>query len=239
MRVSGRADSASTTVPVERMPDHVEAQEADIAAVDERIEAALAPFVGQVELPTAIPGSTTAPRRSSSPASAPTWPPFPPPGTWRRGLGCARANATRPADPARARPARGPRGLRGALVQCASAASRTKGTYCPNAAGIFTGRVIRGRTFAGAHNLRSSLYEVPQSGQAGRRHRRVRSTRSTPPRSSRGYRDHRPEGAGGMGPIRSGALDPLLRPQLGECSMRVWPNQGFWCQPENPERSGR
>jgi len=27
-------------------------------------------------------------------------------------------------------------------------------------AGIFTGRVIRGHTFAGAHNLRSSLYEV-------------------------------------------------------------------------------
>jgi hypothetical protein len=99
MSVSGRADSASTTVPVERMPDHVEAQEADIAAVDERIEAALAQFVGQVELLTAIPGSITAPRRSSSPASAPTWPPFPPPGTWRRGLGCARANATLPAGP--------------------------------------------------------------------------------------------------------------------------------------------
>ena len=32
-------------------------------------------------------------------------------------------------------------------------------------AGIFTGRVIRGRTFAGAHNLRSSLYEVPLSGR--------------------------------------------------------------------------
>ena len=31
-------------------------------------------------------------------------------------------------------------------------------------AGIFTGRVIRGRTFAGAHNLRSSLYEVPLMG---------------------------------------------------------------------------
>jgi hypothetical protein len=44
MRVSGRADSASTTVPVERMPDLVEAQEADIAAVDERIESALAPI---------------------------------------------------------------------------------------------------------------------------------------------------------------------------------------------------
>jgi len=38
------------------MPDHVEAQEGDIPAVEERIEAALAPFVGRVELLTAIPG---------------------------------------------------------------------------------------------------------------------------------------------------------------------------------------
>jgi transposase len=38
------------------MLDYVEAQEAEIAALDERIEAALAPFVGQVELLTTIPG---------------------------------------------------------------------------------------------------------------------------------------------------------------------------------------
>ena len=41
---------------LKRMLDHVEAQEAEIAALDQRIEAALTPFVGQVELLTTIPG---------------------------------------------------------------------------------------------------------------------------------------------------------------------------------------
>ena len=41
---------------LKRMLDHVEAQEADIAALDERIEAALSPFVVQVELLRTIPG---------------------------------------------------------------------------------------------------------------------------------------------------------------------------------------
>jgi transposase len=38
------------------MLDHVEAQEAEIAALDQRIEAALTPFVDQVELLATIPG---------------------------------------------------------------------------------------------------------------------------------------------------------------------------------------
>ena len=142
------------------MPDHVEAQEGDIPAVEERIEAALAPFVGRVELLTAIPGSTTAPRRSSSPASAPTWPPFPPQGTWRRGLGCTWANATVPADPARARPARGPRGLRGALVQCASAPSRTKVSYCPNATGRSCRRSDAKAIVRSGHQILLAAYRV-------------------------------------------------------------------------------
>ena len=41
---------------LKQMLDHVEAQEADIAALDERIEAALAPFVAQLELLATIPG---------------------------------------------------------------------------------------------------------------------------------------------------------------------------------------
>src|SRR5674476_1423227 len=41
---------------LKRMLDPVEAQEAEIAALDERIEAAIAPFVAQVELLATIPG---------------------------------------------------------------------------------------------------------------------------------------------------------------------------------------
>lgn len=56
---------------LKRTLDHVEAQETEIAALDERIEATLAPFAAQVELLTTIPGVDHPSHRSSSPRSAP------------------------------------------------------------------------------------------------------------------------------------------------------------------------
>lgn len=86
----------------------------------------MAPFVAQLELGPRSPASTAAPPRSSSPRSAPTCPSSPPQGTWHRGPGCVRANATRQANAARARPAKGQSGY---AEPWSRSASRTKGTY--------------------------------------------------------------------------------------------------------------
>src|SRR5450756_2418038 len=120
---------------LKRMLDHVEAQEAEIAALDERIEAAIAPFVAQVELLSTIPGVDQRSARSSSPRSAPTCPSFPPPVISRPGPGCAQGNATRQVNTARARPARGPSGCAPPWSSRPAGPHAARAPTCPNATG--------------------------------------------------------------------------------------------------------
>jgi transposase len=80
-----------------------------IARLDTRIDEASLPFARPIELLATIPGSVSAPPRSSSPRSVSTWPDFPPRRTWPPGLGCAQATTNPPASTAQVGPARAAR----------------------------------------------------------------------------------------------------------------------------------
>jgi len=120
---------------LKQMLDHVEAQEADIAALDERIEAALAPFVAQVELLATIPGVD---RRSAQVILAEIGPDmsvFPTAGHLASWAGCARGNATRQANTDRVRPASDPSGYAEPWSSPPGRPHAAKAPTCPNATG--------------------------------------------------------------------------------------------------------
>ena len=114
---------------LKRMLDHVEAQEAEIAALDERIEAALAPFAAQVELLATIPGVD---RRSAQVILAEIGPDmsvFPTSGHLASWAGMCPGQRDSAGKRGSGKTRKGSKWLRGALVQSARAASRSKGTY--------------------------------------------------------------------------------------------------------------
>lgn len=91
---------------LQRMLAHVDDLEADIIALSERIEAATAPFVAEIELLCTIPGVG---RRSAEVILAEIGTDmdrFPPLGTWHLGRASAPASGSRPASGDRPRPAR-------------------------------------------------------------------------------------------------------------------------------------
>jgi transposase len=111
------------------MLDHVEAQEADIAALDERIEAALAPFVAQLELLTTIPGVD---RRSAQVILAEIDPDmyvFPTAAHLASWAGMCPGQRDSAGKHGSGKTRKGSKWLRGTLVQSARGASGSKGTY--------------------------------------------------------------------------------------------------------------
>ena len=82
-----------------RMLDRIDGIDADIAALDDQIEAHLAPFAAAAARLDEIPASARSPPRSSSPRSGWTCPGFPPPGTCVRGRSSPPASTPPPAKP--------------------------------------------------------------------------------------------------------------------------------------------
>ena len=114
---------------LKQMLDHVEAQEADIAALDERIEAALAPFVAQLELLTTIPGVD---RRSAQVILAEIDPDmyvFPTAAHLASWAGMCPGQRDSAGKHGSGKTRKGSKWLRGTLVQSARGASGSKGTY--------------------------------------------------------------------------------------------------------------
>jgi transposase len=114
---------------LKQMLDHVEAQEADIAALDERIEAALAPFVAQVELLATIPGVDHRSAQVILAEIGPDMSVFPTSGHLASWAGMCPGQRDSAGKRGSGKTRKGPKWLRGALVQSARAASRSKGTY--------------------------------------------------------------------------------------------------------------
>jgi len=114
---------------LERMLNHAEAQEADISALDKRIETALAPFAANVELLRTIPGVD---RRSAEVILAEIGSDmnvFPTPGHLASWAGMCPGQRESAGKRGSGKTRKGSKSLRAALVQSARAASRSKQTY--------------------------------------------------------------------------------------------------------------
>lgn len=114
---------------LERMLDHAEAQEADIAALDGRIEDALAPYASEVELLRTIRGVD---RRSAEVILAEIGTDmtvFPTAGQLASWAGMCPGQRDSAGKRGSGKTRKGSKSLRAALVQSARAASRSKGTY--------------------------------------------------------------------------------------------------------------
>jgi transposase len=114
---------------LERMLDHIEAQEADIAALDERIGQVLSPFTDRVELLRSIPGLD---RRSAEVIVAEIGPDmsvFPTAGHLASWAGMCPGQRESAGKRGSGKTRKGSKWLRATLVQAARAASRSKGTY--------------------------------------------------------------------------------------------------------------
>ena len=85
---------------------HLEHLEGAIAALDTEVDQVIPPFARARDQLDTITGVGSGPRRRSSPRSASTWRCSPRPGTWRRGLGAARATTSPGASAAPAGPPR-------------------------------------------------------------------------------------------------------------------------------------
>jgi transposase len=114
---------------LKRMLDHVEAQEADIAALDERIEAALAPFVVQVELLRTIPGVDIRSAQVILAEIGPDMAVFPTSAHLASWAGMCPGQRDSAGKRGSGKTRKGSKWLRAALIQSARSASRTKGTY--------------------------------------------------------------------------------------------------------------
>jgi transposase len=112
-----------------RMLDHIEAQEAEIAELDARIEELVSPFAAQVQLLATIPGVD---RRSAETILAEIGPDmrvFPTPGHLASWAGMCPGQRDSAGKRGSGRTRKGSKWLRATLVQSGRAATRTKSTY--------------------------------------------------------------------------------------------------------------
>ncbi|MEP6813928.1 MAG: IS110 family transposase, partial [Marmoricola sp.] len=149
-----------------RMLDHVEAQEADITALDERIEAALAPFATQVELLRTIPGIEHRGAQVLLAEIGPDMSVFPTAAHLASWAGMCPGQRDSAGKHGSGKTRKGSKWLRAALVQSARAASRTKGTYLSER----YRQVMRRRGDAKAiialgHEILLAAYRVLDTGQ--------------------------------------------------------------------------
>jgi hypothetical protein len=111
------------------MLDHVEAQEAEIAALDERIEAALAPFARQVERLATIPGVDHRCAQVILAEIGPDMSVFPTAAHLASWAGMCPGQRDSAGKHGSGKTRKGSKWLRAALVQSARAGARSKGTY--------------------------------------------------------------------------------------------------------------
>jgi transposase len=114
---------------LQRMLDHIEAQEAEIAELDARIEELVSPFAAQVQLLATIPGVD---RRSAETILAEIGPDmrvFPTPGHLASWAGMCPGQRDSAGKRGSGRTRKGSKWLRATLVQSGRAATRTKSTY--------------------------------------------------------------------------------------------------------------
>jgi transposase len=112
-----------------RMLDHIDAQEAEIAELDARIEELVSPFAAQVQLLATIPGVD---RRSAETILAEIGPDmrvFPTPGHLASWAGMCPGQRDSAGKRGSGRTRKGSKWLRATLVQSGRAATRTKSTY--------------------------------------------------------------------------------------------------------------
>ncbi|MGB8385936.1 MAG: IS110 family transposase, partial [Dermatophilaceae bacterium] len=151
---------------LKRMLNHVEAQEADIAALDERIEAALAPFLAQVELLCTIPGVQIRSAQAILAELGPDMAVFPTAAQLASWAGMCPGQRDSAGKHGSGKTRKGSKWLRAALVQSARSASRTKGTYLSER----YRQIMRRRGDAKAivalgHEILLSAYRVLDTGQ--------------------------------------------------------------------------
>src|SRR5665213_570058 len=114
---------------LKQMLDHVEAQEAEIVALDERIEAALAPFAGQVELLATIPGVDHRCAQVILAEIGSDMSVFPTAGHLASWAGMCPGQRDSAGKHGSGKTRKGSKWLRAALVQSDRGASRSKSTY--------------------------------------------------------------------------------------------------------------
>jgi len=109
--------------------DHVEAQEAEISDLDARIERLIAPFATQVELLDTIPGVDVRAAQTILAEIGPDMIVFLTPGHLASWAGMHPGQRDSAGKRGSGKTRKGSKWLRAALVQSARAATRTKGTY--------------------------------------------------------------------------------------------------------------
>jgi transposase len=114
---------------LQRMLDHIEAQEAEIADLDARIEELIAPFGHQVELLSTIPGVDKRAAQTILAEIGPDMSVFPTPGHLASWAGMCPGQRDSAGKRGSGKTRKGSKWLRATLVQSARASTRTKGTY--------------------------------------------------------------------------------------------------------------
>ena len=114
---------------LKQMLDHVEAQESEIAALDGRIEAALTPFTGQIELLATILGVDHRSAQVILAEIGPDMSVFPTAAHIASWAGMCPGQRDSAGKHGSGKTRKGSKWLRAALVQSAPSASRSKGTY--------------------------------------------------------------------------------------------------------------
>ena len=151
---------------LQRMLDHVEAQEAEIADLDARIERLIAPFATQVELLDTIPGVDVRAAQTILAEIGPDMSVFPTPGHLASWAGMCPGQRDSAGKRGSGKTRKGSKWLRAALVQSARAATRTKGTYLrEHYVQLHRRRGDARAVVAVGHEILIAAYRVLETGQ--------------------------------------------------------------------------
>lgn len=149
-----------------RMLDHIEAQEAEIADLDARIDQRIAPFAHLVELLDTIPGVDSRAAQTILAEIGPDMSIFPTAGHLASWAGMCPGQRDSAGKRGSGKTRKGSTWLRAALVQSARAATRTKGTYLrEHYVQIRRRRGDARAVVAVGHEILIAAYRVLETGQ--------------------------------------------------------------------------
>lgn len=149
-----------------RMLDHIEAQEAEIADLDARIDQRIAPFAHLVELLDTIPGVDSRAAQTILAEIGPDMSIFPTAGHLASWAGMCPGQRDSAGKRGSGKTRKGSKWLRAALVQSARAATRTKGTYLrEHYVQIRRRRGDARAVVAVGHEILIAAYRVLETGQ--------------------------------------------------------------------------